>query len=386
MKVAILTTDNREHFKQYDRPMPFFGTAPEALLQGFAQTPNTEIHVVSCAQQPMPASQQLAPNIFFHHLHVPKIGWMRTAFGGCILAIRKKLREIKPDIVHGQGTERECAISAVFSGYPNVITIHGNMAELARLFQMRVGSFGWLAAHLENFSLCRTAGVFCNSAYTQNLVAPRSKKTWLVANAIRQEFLSPVTHPNAPVPRPTILNVGLVSPRKRQVELLDVIKRLASAGHTFEFQFIGLASAVSSYGASFFEKLKPLELSGHARYLGMQDTLNLIRTFDGSHAMVHFPNEEAFGLVVAEALARNLKFFGAQLGGIVDIARDVPEATLVDGANFNELYQQLAIWLKNGATRPEGQQELMRSRYHPHLIAQKHLAIYREVLQQSKLN
>jgi hypothetical protein len=49
----------------------------------------------------------------------------------------EKLKDIQPDIVHGQGTERDCAIRAVFSGYPNVIPIHGNMAELARLFRAR---------------------------------------------------------------------------------------------------------------------------------------------------------------------------------------------------------------------------------------------------------
>ena len=37
MKVAILTTDSREHYKEYGKREPFFGTAPEALLQGLAQ-------------------------------------------------------------------------------------------------------------------------------------------------------------------------------------------------------------------------------------------------------------------------------------------------------------------------------------------------------------
>lgn len=378
MKIAILTTDNREHDKKYQQPRPYFGTAPEALLQGFALLPELEVHVLSCVRQPL-ASTQIAANVWHHPLLVSKLGWMSTLYQGCIRAVRRKLREIQPDIVHGQGTERECAISAVCSGYPNVITIHGNMAELARLFQARLGSFGWLAARLENFSLRRTAGVFCNSTYTQDLVSPRAKKTWPVANPIRQEFFSPA-HAKPTTPKPILLNVGLISPRKRQVELLAVIARLAAAGHMFEFQFIGAVSATSAYGASFLEKIKPLEQSGHARYLGTLNTGDLISTFDRSHAMVHFPNEEAFGLVVAEALARKLKFFGARLGGIVDIATAVPEATLVEGADFDGLYHQLSAWLQSGAPRPQQQQELMQARYHPQVIARKHLDIYREVL------
>ncbi|MDB6058885.1 MAG: hypothetical protein JWO95_2729, partial [Verrucomicrobiales bacterium] len=29
MKVAILTTDSREYFKDYQNPVPYFGTAPQ---------------------------------------------------------------------------------------------------------------------------------------------------------------------------------------------------------------------------------------------------------------------------------------------------------------------------------------------------------------------
>src|SRR4051812_21202253 len=112
MRVAILTTDNREHHRKYELAAPYFGPAIEALLQGMSQRADLEVHVISCTQQPMRAPEKLAANTFFHLLHVPKIGWLRTGYQGCIRAIRRKLREIKPDIVHGQGTERECALAA----------------------------------------------------------------------------------------------------------------------------------------------------------------------------------------------------------------------------------------------------------------------------------
>jgi len=133
MKVAILTTDNREHFKDYSSPAPYFGTAPEALLQGFKEIRDVEIHVLSCIRQPVVSPPKLEANIFFHSLLVRKPGWMTTMYQGCTRAIRNCLREIGPQLVHGQGSERECAMGAVWSGFPNVVTIHGNMAELARL-------------------------------------------------------------------------------------------------------------------------------------------------------------------------------------------------------------------------------------------------------------
>src|SRR5258708_30735041 len=107
MRVAIITTDNREHYRRYDLATPCFGPAIEALLQGLATRCSLEIHVVSCTQRPMAAPQKLSANTWFHLLHVPKIGWLRTGYQGCIRAIRRKLQELQPDIVHGPGTERE---------------------------------------------------------------------------------------------------------------------------------------------------------------------------------------------------------------------------------------------------------------------------------------
>jgi hypothetical protein len=76
MKIAFLTTDNREQLSDYKNPHPHFGTAPAALIDGFAMLPNeVEVHVISCARQKMHAPEKLAPNIYFHQPFVPPLGW-----------------------------------------------------------------------------------------------------------------------------------------------------------------------------------------------------------------------------------------------------------------------------------------------------------------------
>jgi glycosyltransferase involved in cell wall biosynthesis len=378
MRVAVITTDNRDPFRQYESPQPWFGAAPEALLEGFAELPEIEIHVVTCIRKPVKSPEKLADNIWFHSLHVKKPGWMQTLFQGCTRAIRKRLQAIRPDMVHGQGTERECAMGAVLSSHPNVITIHGNMAELARLFKARVGSYGWLAGHLENFALRRTAGVFCNSAYTEGLVRPRARKTWRVPNPLREMFFAkPPAGP--PGGRCVLLNVGVLSERKRQIELLEVARRLHEQGLDFQLQFVGDVSD-AAYSARFLPRLKEAEALGYCRHLGLKSSAELIACFDAAHGLVHFPTEEAFGLVVAEAMARGLKFFGARLGGIKDISDGVPGAELFDAGDFDGLTLAIAGWIRSGHARQPDASALMRERYHPRVIARRHVEIYREVL------
>jgi len=191
MKIAILTTDNREAYRQYSARTPYFGTAPTALLQGFATLPNLEVHILSCTQHPMSSPTKLAENISFYSLHVPKIGWLRTGYAGCICAVRKKLREIQPDIVHAQGTERDCAISAVFQKIPKILTIHGNIRAITKLHRYPPLSFWWIQSQLEAFCLPRFAGVVCISKYTQQQVSDLAKKTWLLPNATENLFFEP---------------------------------------------------------------------------------------------------------------------------------------------------------------------------------------------------
>src|SRR5262245_23414015 len=225
MVIAQLTTDNREPFREYHKESPWFGAAPEALLQGFMSLPDVRVHVISCTQQPVKAPEKLGENIWFHSLVVPKTGWMRTFYRGCIRAVRKKVIELQPDLVHGQGTERDCALSAAFSGSPNVVTIHGNMKAMTTFNRAHIGSFHWLAARLETLALRKTAGVFCNSAYTEGLVSSRTKRVWRVPNAVRPAFFTSPPEPERGA-RPIILNVGVLSSRKRQTEILEVGRQL----------------------------------------------------------------------------------------------------------------------------------------------------------------
>lgn len=380
MRVAILTTDNREHLRQYERTEPFFGTAPEALLQGFVYLPGVEVHVVSCTQRPMTSPSKLADNIWFHSLLVPKIGWLRTGYQGCIRAVRRKLKEIQPDIVHGQGTERDCAVSAVFSGFPNVLTIHGNMKAMADFDHARPGTFLWLSAKLETLSLGKTAGVLCNSAHTEALVGPRARRVWQVPNSLRMKFFDspPDRHP---IDCPVLLNVGTLLPNKRQVEVLNMARNLWHRGLRFEMQFAGAVESKTKYGKAFMGQLGEAEKAGYARHLGLLSVEKLIAAMDAASALIHVPMEEAFGLVVAEALARNLKFFGAITGGIVDITAGVEGAELFPQGDWPGLENSIAHWIEMRCPCPTEAAETMGRRYHPTVIAHHHIEIYRELLE-----
>jgi glycosyltransferase involved in cell wall biosynthesis len=387
MKIALLTTDNRQQAKQFDKDEPFFGTAPEALLQGFAALPEVEVHVVSCIRQPVKSPEKIAPNIYFHSLVVPKIGWMRTFYQGCIRATRKKLREIQPDIVHGQGTEMDCGISAVFSGFPNVVTIHGNMGAVAKVYRSRPGSFLWLAARLENFTLPRTDGIICISDYVKDLVEKYRVKTWLVPNAIQGMFFD-FPRTSAPLnDKPVLINVGVISERKRQHQVLATLESLRAEGLQFNTLFVGVAAPAQAYAAQFAARLEQANRKhGGFSHVQKLDDTAFCRLFDRASAMIHFSNEESFGLTFAEAIARGLYLFASDVGAIRDIAKGVEPVQIFGLDNWDEMKNAVRRWLVAEAyrePRPARPPLEFCQRYQPVSVAQRHLEIYREVLRQA---
>ena len=301
---------------------------------------------------------------------------MRTGYLGCVLATRRRLKTIRPDLVHGQGSEMDAAMCAALSGYPNVITLLGIMREMVRVLDARPGSYYWLADVLESFALRRTTGVLANSRFTQESVRARCRKTWLVANAVREPFF------RTPLPavRPAkciLINAGTVCSYKRQNELIDVAEQLHAEGLPFELHFLGAATKANTYGATFLERIQTRPYLFHH---GHKRTEDFIRELDGAAAMVHVSAIETFGLVVAEALARNLKFIGFNTAGVADIVENVDGAESFADGDWAGLKTALARWIRAGQPRPTTAAATMRERYHPQEIARQHLEVYREVL------
>jgi len=385
MKIAILTSDTREVIRDYNAVNPSFGSAPEALLEGFRLLPDeTEVHVVSCLQKaPTSSPRKLADNIYYHWLHVPNIGWMKTGYQGCIRAVRKILREIEPDIVHGQGTERDCGMCAAFSGYPNVLTIHGVMSVIHGLTKGTASSYYWFAKHFEALALRRSHGVITISPYVEQLVSRFNWRTWFIPNAVQSLFFTPSTRCECRTGHPMLINVGVISRRKRQLELLQHLSALR-AEIPFDFTFIGKSEAGEVYASQFKRLLEETNAKyggfHHWEYINPHDFLRL---YDESDAMVHFSSEESFGLTFAEALARNLPLFASDVGAIRQIADSVSNCRIFGVNDFGGLIDSLRGWLRAGHyadPRDATPNNLIASRYHPRVIAEKHLEVYRLVI------
>lgn len=379
MRIAQIITDNREAFRQYEKAEPWFGTAPEALLQGLAMMPDIEVHVISCTQRPMPAPEKLANNIWFHSLQVKKSGWLRTGYQGCIRAVRREVKRLRPDVVHGQGTERDCSISAIFSGFPNVLTIHGNMRSVARLNHAKPFSFLWLAAKLESFAIPRTDGVICITNYTHEFVKRLARKTWVVPNAVDSSFFEVQSTLPTDLAAPAVgLCVGTICHRKNQNAFIRALDPLA-AQKNFKIVFLG-GILERVYGKDFMQLVKERSWCEYAGWAGRDE----LRRYFSHAAFLVLPSlEDNCPMVVLEAMAAGVPILASNIGGVPDLIEPNKTGLFCDPRQPETFRAGVARLLEDRdlarqLTRQAKYQALQR--FDPLIIAQQHMEIYRELL------
>ena len=377
MRIVVLITDNREPHKDYANPQPHFGTAPAALLQGLAMIPGIEVHVVSCIRQPVVSPERIAPNIFFHSLVVPQIGWMKTLFQGCIRAARKKIQEIQPEIVHGQGTEADCSISAIYSGFPNVLTLHGNMRSVARINGDGPFSYNWVAARLEGFVLPRTDGVVCITNYTRNAVKDLARRTWILPNAVDASFFDVQAAPDLTAP-PVGLCVGTICGYKNQNDFIRALDPLAKE-KKIKLVFIGQVIR-GDYGREFLQLVHERAWCEH---VGFANREQLKARLKAATFLALPTREDNCPMVVLEAMAAGVPVLASKIGGVPDLIESEKTGLFCDPdrpESFREAMEKLLAdreFARQLATTAKA--EALR-RFHPQAVARQHLEIYRQAL------
>jgi glycosyltransferase involved in cell wall biosynthesis len=381
IKVAMLLPDDRSG---KNLPEPFFGSAATALLQGFEMLGSDviEVHIISCVIGELPAPEKLADNIWYHQIVIPKWTFLRSLHLGPIIAVRRKLRKIQPDLVHSQGTEKWCAITGCLSGYPAVLTIHGHLRMILKTTPMKPYSYWYLQMMLGEIAIRLHKGVICISKHIRESVTGQAKRSWIIPNALRNKFLVPVHLRNYDCIK--ILVIGTIVENKRTLEILNTFDRLFKKGLVFKATFYGQLSEEGDYQKEFAKAINQASDLGYASYGGMLNHQEIIKEMDASHALVHFPLEEAFGLVVAESLARGLKVFASDVGGIKDITANIYDAKTFNKYDMNGLENSLMNWIKNGILSYSDSHKTMKIKYSPEIVAHNHINVYSDVINDAK--
>ncbi|HEY6228771.1 MAG TPA: glycosyltransferase family 4 protein [Verrucomicrobiae bacterium] len=379
MKIAFVVPDNRDEFGQFELLAPVFGPAPQALLDGFAQLPNCEIHVISTTRQVTANPQKLAPNIFFHSLKLSPWSRLRTLNAGSTLAIRKLLREIRPDIVHGQGSERYPAIAAACSGFPNLITLHGIMSELAKIQKAPPLSWPRITAWVERRAIRRVDAVICLSNHAATVIQHLAKKTFVIPNAVADQFFE--IH-RAPANAIEIICPAHIYSIKNQPTLIRALDPLASHSHMpLKLTLLGkLTGDDTSHEVQQLAASRPW-----CHIAGPVDSAEIKEALSRATLLVLPSLEENCPVSILEGMAAGIPIAASRAGGIPDLIDDGVTGLLFDPRQPDSIRIAIERLLSEPAAAHQfasAARQRAENAFRPRAIAARHLEVYAQIARQ----
>lgn len=287
-------------------------TWQRTLVDEFKNRTDLKLHVIDLRKQLKQDITFEREGITFHGIKVPLGCRAPSLFWVDTFLIRRKLRQIKPDVIHAWGNENAAGLVASRLRYPYLVSVQGLLEWFAQLFP--TSRYDRLAARLERTSLRRTKLATAESTFTAG---------WLRQNYPRLDVRHVEYSPNwlfygikrRPQSQPIrFLFVGVASARKGTDMLLRALDELRAE---INYKLILVGSPQAEFIATMKAQTSP----------GLWERIEIIQNPPTSEVteqlalatMVLFPARAETGpLAVKEAAVAGVPVVGSATGGIPD--------------------------------------------------------------------
>ena len=381
MVVACANDVSGSSMRDDARMSPVLHPAIHNLLDGLKCRQDIEVEVIYGRRNPVAGEDRWEGSL--HYVPVKYRPLPIPGMGGPYLArtivLLRHIQKTKPDVVHGQGTERESGLVAALSRRPAVLTLHGNFREIAKLIVGPFWNYYKLNAKLETFALKRVHGVICISEYTKQLVTHISAKTWTIANAVDKEFFA---IKGTPVKGRIVCLAG-VNAGKNQVAFLENLKRNDCA-RACNFIFYGYVNTNHPYGKQFMEQIHELK---SATFGGVLTTAEVSLVLKSADVLVLPSLYDNSPVCILEAMAAGVPVVASNVGGIPELVKCGKTGFLTQSDQLQEMIKRIKEIVMDRAMRERmsvAARERALERYTPQAVAAEHVVIYQKLLDGSK--
>jgi len=349
------------------------------LAYALARIPDLEVHLLTMA--PLWKTKVFRDkNLTIHFIgHLPKLdrwdNWTRMRYSCSIL--RRYLRKLHPDLVHGSGTDHEYGYVAATSNRPNVITVHGVMKENAVKAPPPKGSVVWQYIRHEPLALQAAKHLISINPYVEQQFPEYSGVIHRIPNPISPSFFETRAEK-----RTDLVFVGKMTVRKRVLNLLKAVDRIRQRLPDLTVQLIG--GGESGYIEQIQTSLDRNQLRSNVKFVGPLQPAEVALAVAGAKCLVLPSIEETAPMVIAEALAMGTPVVATDVGGVKYMVDDGVSGFIVPPENIDALAGKLLELLQDEALQRtmSDASRIAADIYHPDTVAQKTRAVYDAVLKE----
>lgn len=322
---------------------------------------------------------RLGDKLEVRHLAVPFLsGDVIIRSWQCVAAVRRILTEVQPDVVHGQGIDRQGEVATQL-GLPSVVTVHGLVHIEARLAakslsdKVKVLLFDAMVRR----SLGKANVTISISDYdARSLEGLVGGERISIPNPIAPEFFMPA--PDLPAVS-KVLFAGVMRPRKNVLGLVNAFAELRRAMPAAQLVIAGPAPE-PTYTQQVRDRVQELALGDAVEFLGHVSNEQLLTAIRETSTLALFSYEETSPTIIAQALAVGRPVVASRIGGIPEMVVEGETGYMVTPGDEHALAARLANVLCNrNHAREMGQRgrALAFQRYEPSAVAEQTVRAYR---------
>jgi glycosyltransferase involved in cell wall biosynthesis len=385
MRVALLGDFDTYLFRGRERPPELgqYRLSPALnLARGFRELGVADVHYfVDTPEVDRPTVDE-GPFGVLHRLPCPRFSgtasfqlWRRRN-------LLRALRQLRPALVHGQGTEAEYAFTAVTAPYPHVVTFHGIMHRILQAHPPPLWSPLQITRWLEKVVVRRARHVICLSAEVENFLREHHSpaRCHRIPNAVAPCFFA------VPPPRAaagfTLAFVGTIYRLKGVRELIEAVAAVQRRlGQPVRVELAGPASD-AAYAAALRRRIQELNLEQQVAWRGALSEQGVADLLARADALVLPSWQETAPMCISEAMAAGRAVVATRVGGVPDQVADGQTGLLVSPGNSAELATALHTVLTDAELRSQmgaaGRARALAN-FTPRIVAERTLAVYRVV-------
>lgn len=326
-------------------------------------------------------------NVTYYYLpRVPKIDGYTSLLKR--LRVRLLAKKIKPNLIHGIGSEHGYAYAAVQDAWPSVVTIHGYLKIINRLSGHKSFLKRIFLEREERKALLDATAVIAINGYMKDLFIRdgyQAKKIHVVHNAINPIFLTPCSD-DGKTRDIDVLMVGTLHPLKNQLIALEIFSQINSK-HDRQFYYV-IAGSATVISGGYYKKLLHTKAEKHLEnviFVGNIDSVELKKLYCKSKILLHISEFETDSMVVSEALACGAVPVVNPVAGLAYRIKDGKNGYYLNIKNIGQASEKLLALLldhdKTLAIADVGKKLLMAEQ-RPEIVAQNTHQTYISVLQE----
>ncbi|MBI9054681.1 MAG: glycosyltransferase family 4 protein [Bacteroidales bacterium] len=296
--------------------------------------------------------------------------------------IQRLLNKLKPDLVHGIGTDHEYAYIAVKSGYPNVVTVHGVMKQIVEKYNSPWYSSFSLFAIFESLAIQKTKHIISINPYVSEQFDYFKGQFHQIENSISADFFSIPSKEEY-----DLCFIGMYNKGKRLLNVISALQILRTNHPDIKLKIIGNPLDLV-YDQEIKKFIQNNNLEHNVKFLGQLEQKEVATLLAQSKMLVVPSIQETAPMVIAEAMALGKAIVATNVGGIKYMVQDGITGFVIPPDNIHAIVEKVNLLLLNKNLRlnmGKNAKELAQKTYHPDIVAKKTYQVYKNILSQKEV-